>query len=115
MLTAEVAASSWRIEVINMRFIKPLDADTIARVNNTRNILVTLEEHALMGGAGSAVNELVLAQCANAGIRAPCLLNIAIEDQFIAHQTHAEQLYAAGLTAPQISKRIVKLIDNNRG
>ncbi len=114
-LTGEQLANDWRIEVINMRFIKPMDEQTIARVNNSANIVVTIEEHALMGGAGSAINELMLAQCAANGHVAPNILNVAIEDAFIAHQTHSQQLHAAGLTAPQITTRIVKLLDTKTG
>jgi 1-deoxy-D-xylulose-5-phosphate synthase len=78
--------------VVNMRFVKPLDADIIMAVAGEHDIIVTVEENAVQGGAGSAVNEVLLAQ--NARNR---VINLGIPDAFIGHGDHTEQLAACGL------------------
>ena len=55
--------------------------------------IATLEEHAVMGGAGSAVNEYLIHRCCTSdGTAMPKLLNIGIPDRFIAHGSHEQQL-----------------------
>jgi 1-deoxy-D-xylulose-5-phosphate synthase len=76
----------------NMRFIKPLDEKLIDQLADTHQILVTLEENVVMGGAGSAVNEY-LASCG----RQVRVLNLGLPDRYLDHATHQEQLAEAGL------------------
>ncbi|NOR20107.1 MAG: 1-deoxy-D-xylulose-5-phosphate synthase [Xanthomonadales bacterium] len=101
---AEVAARLGA-SLINMRFIKPLDADIICAMANTHELLVTVEENAVAGGAGSGVNELLAA----AGI-ATNILNIGIPDRYVEHGARDDCLAMAGLDAvgifEQISKRL---------
>ena len=78
--------------VVNMRFIKPLDTETITCVAADHELIVTVEENALQGGAGAAVNKALLAQGTSIQI-----LNLGIPDRFIGHGTHAEQLTECGL------------------
>lgn len=78
--------------VANMRFIKPLDAALILELAETHALLVTLEENAIKGGAGSAVNELLIGMR-----RPPPVLNLGLPDRFIEHATHEQQLAEAGL------------------
>ncbi len=73
--------------VINMRFIKPLDEAIILAMAKTHDVLVTIEENVLAGGAGSAVNEFLQAQ----KILMP-VLNIALPDEFIEQGTREELL-----------------------
>ena len=87
--------------VVNMRFVKPLDAETVRSVAATHRLLVTLEENVVQGGAGSAVNELLHAS----GIQVP-VLNLGLPDRFIEQATQAEQLEEAGLSVEQIERRI---------
>ena len=56
---ALVAAETLNATVVDMRFVKPLDESCILQFASTHDLLVTLEDHALMGGAGSAVSELL--------------------------------------------------------
>lgn len=86
------AGQQLEASVADMRFVKPLDAQLILDLASRHELLVTLEEHQLMGGAGSAVNEFLLAQ----GITVP-VLNLGIADEFIEHAAPAEMLAQCGL------------------
>jgi 1-deoxy-D-xylulose-5-phosphate synthase len=91
--------------LINMRFVKPLDRDAILAAAARHERLVTVEENAVAGGAGSGVNELLAAEG-----RASILLNIGLEDQFIQHGTRDEVLHQAGLDTEGIMARILRFI-----
>ena len=91
------AAGELDATVVNMRFVKPLDTDMIEPIAANHPAIVTLEENALQGGAGSAVNEVLLAQGARNRI-----LNLAIPDRFIEHGDLQQQLAECGLDAAGI-------------
>ena len=91
------AAERLDASVVNMRFIKPLDERTILEMAATHELLVTVEENARAGGAGSAVNELLAAR----GAMLP-VLNHGLPDRFIDQGSRAEMLRDAGLDAPGI-------------
>ena len=78
--------------VVNMRFVKPLDEDLIISVAARHRAIITIEENATLGGAGSAVSELL----ASEGLQVP-LLQIGIPDRFIEHGSRETCLKAAGL------------------
>jgi 1-deoxy-D-xylulose-5-phosphate synthase len=78
--------------VVNMRFVKPLDDALVAQLARTHALVVTLEENALMGGAGSAVAESLAAQ----GIGVP-LLHLGLPDRFIDHGDQSQLLTSVGL------------------
>src|SRR6202049_2184692 len=78
--------------LVNMRFVKPLDATLVESVADRHRAIVTVEENAVMGGAGSAVAEALAA----AGIQVP-MLNIGIPDRFIEHGSRDTCLASAGL------------------
>jgi 1-deoxy-D-xylulose-5-phosphate synthase len=75
-----------------MRFVKPLDADLAADLAATHDLVVTIEENAVMGGAGSAVAE-VLAERASP----TPLLQLGLPDRFIDHGDQAQLLASVGL------------------
>ncbi|MGB5254595.1 MAG: 1-deoxy-D-xylulose-5-phosphate synthase [Sedimenticolaceae bacterium] len=87
--------------VVNMRFVKPLDQELVLQMACEHELLVTLEENVVQGGAGSAVNEVLH----SAGIAAN-VLNLGLPDVFIEHATQAEQLEIAGLSPQQIESRV---------
>jgi len=87
--------------LVNMRFVKPLDEELIASVAGRHRALVTIEENAVLGGAGSAVAESLAAQ----GIQIP-LLQLGIPDRFIEHGSRDTCLAAAGLDLAGLSARI---------
>ena len=88
-----------------MRFVKPLDEQLIRQLAQEHSLLVTVEEHAIMGGAGSAVNEFIFAQ--NLGVS---VLNLGIPDAFIEHASHSDMLKACGLDAQGIINTIKQRI-----
>ncbi|TMO30914.1 MULTISPECIES: 1-deoxy-D-xylulose-5-phosphate synthase [Pseudoalteromonas] len=98
---AKVAAEALNATVIDMRFIKPLDTDAISELLNNHDVIVTLEDNAIAGGAGSAVNEYLAAIKANVTI-----LNLGIPDEFIKHGTQDEMHAEMGLDANGILTRI---------
>jgi 1-deoxy-D-xylulose-5-phosphate synthase len=95
------AADKLDLTVANMRFVKPLDEDTVLQLAREHDALVTLEEGAIMGGAGSAVAECVAA----AGLAMP-LLQLGLPDEFIEHGDPAKLLSLLGLDAAGIEQSI---------
>ncbi|SPL69220.1 1-deoxy-D-xylulose-5-phosphate synthase [Acinetobacter stercoris] len=91
------------VRVINMRYVKPLDEQIIRDFADHTSIFVTVEEHAVMAGAGSAVNEFL----AHAQIVKP-VLNLGLPDSFMHQATHAQMLQACGLDETGIQKSIEK-------
>jgi 1-deoxy-D-xylulose-5-phosphate synthase len=87
--------------LVNMRFIKPLDEELIIEIAKRHRAIVTIEENAVMGGAGSAVGEVLAAH----GVQVP-LLQIGIPDRFIEHGTRDTCLAAAGLDLAGISASV---------
>jgi len=91
------AAEQLDASVANMRFIKPLDTALIASLAATHDLIVTIEENALMGGAGAAVMEAMQAM----NIHMP-ILCLGLPDQFIEHGKHETMLAECGLDAAGI-------------
>lgn len=87
--------------VANMRFVKPLDADLVLELAKTHDLLVTVEEGCIMGGAGSAVAECL----ANAGM-AKNLLLLGLPDDYIEHGDHGKLLGQCGLDGAGIQASI---------
>src|SRR4051812_38207380 len=90
--SAEIIGERLDATVVNMRFVKPLDEELVLRLAARHQALVTIEENAVAGGAGSAVLEL-LASCA---ISLPTL-TLGIPDHFIEHGSRDDSLAQAGL------------------
>ncbi|NND45478.1 MAG: 1-deoxy-D-xylulose-5-phosphate synthase, partial [Xanthomonadales bacterium] len=87
--------------VANMRFVKPLDTDLVRELAASHSLLVTVEENAVAGGAGSAVNEAL----ADMGVAAN-LLNIGLPDRFVEHGSRSDCLADAGLDAAGILRQV---------
>ena len=100
------AAERLDATVVNMRWAKPLDAELLAQVAATHEALVTVEEGAIMGGAGSAVAEALAA----AGIVRP-LLQLGLPDRFIEHGDPARLLALEGLDAGGIERAVRRRFD----
>jgi 1-deoxy-D-xylulose-5-phosphate synthase len=100
------AANELNATVANMRFVKPLDIELIKQLALTHDALVTVEEGAIMGGAGAAVAEAM----AEAGIVKP-LLNLGLPDKFVDHGDVAHLLADCGLDAKGIAASIKKRFD----
>jgi len=95
--SAEVIGEKLDATVVNMRFIKPLDEELVMRLAGTHSALVTVEENAVAGGAGSAVLELL----ANCGGALPSL-TLGIPDRFVEHGSREDCLALAELDLPSL-------------
>ena len=89
--------------VVNMRFIKPIDEALLIELAKSHDVLVTLEENVIAGGAGSAVNNYLQAQ----RILMP-VLNIGLPDSFVEQGTREELLANCGLDAQSIADKITE-------
>ncbi|HCJ0330532.1 TPA: 1-deoxy-D-xylulose-5-phosphate synthase [Acinetobacter baumannii] len=87
--------------IVNMRFVKPLDEQMIRDLAEHTHLFVTVEEHAIMGGAGSAVNEFM----AQEQIVKP-IINLGLPDSFLHQATHNQMLQDCGLDAKGILNSI---------
>jgi len=99
--TSRRVAEQLDATLVNMRFVKPLDRDLLTAMCARHEALVTIEENAVAGGAGSAVGELLK----SAGLQIP-LLQIGIPDRFIEHGSRETCLAAAGLDLSGLSASI---------
>jgi len=95
------AAEALDATVVNMRWAKPLDTELLLQVARSHEALVTVEEGAIMGGAGSAVLEALQA----AGVLRP-VLQLGLRDEFIEHGDPAKLLSLQGLDAAGIRQAI---------
>ncbi|MBS0382109.1 MAG: 1-deoxy-D-xylulose-5-phosphate synthase [Proteobacteria bacterium] len=98
---AETVGAELDATVVNMRFVKPLDEALLLELARSHEALVTLEDNAIAGGAGSAVGECLAAH----GIGIP-LLQLGLPDRFLEHATRGELLAEAGLDADGIRRAI---------
>ena len=103
---ALAVAEKLNATVLNMRWAKPLDTDLLLQVAATHELLVTLEDACLMGGAGSAVGEALQA----AGIQ-KSLLSLGFKDEFIEHGDPAKLMALHGLDAAGIERSIRQKLD----
>jgi 1-deoxy-D-xylulose-5-phosphate synthase len=99
-------AEQLNASVADMRFVKPIDKAMILDLASRHQLLVTLEENSLAGGAGSAVSEFLSEQ----GIVMP-VLHLGLPDIFVDHATHNQQLATLGLDSAGILASINKRLD----
>lgn len=100
---AAAAAEALNATLVDMRFVKPLDEALIAELAATHTSLITLEEGAIKGGAGSGVNEFVMAK----RLAVP-VLNIGLPDEFIPQGTQEEVRHDYLLDAEGIQQQITR-------
>ncbi len=89
--------------VVNMRFVKPLDEALVIELARTHDVLATVEDNAVAGGAGSAVAELL----ASRNIQTP-LLQLGLPDAFLEHASREQLLAEAGIDAAGMRSAILK-------
>jgi 1-deoxy-D-xylulose-5-phosphate synthase len=94
--------------VVNMRFVKPIDADCLRELAATHDLLVTLEENVVIGGAGSEVARIV-----ESLPERPRLLRLGLPDHFIDHGEQNQLLADIGLDAAGIVQSIENLHRGN--
>jgi 1-deoxy-D-xylulose-5-phosphate synthase (EC 2.2.1.7) len=100
---ALAAAEALDASVADMRFVKPLDLALLRTLAASHRLLVTLEENAIAGGAGSACAEAL----AGTGIR---IVHLGLPDRFIEHGDPAHMLADCGLDAAGIESRVRTLL-----
>ncbi|HEV2111449.1 MAG TPA: 1-deoxy-D-xylulose-5-phosphate synthase [Gammaproteobacteria bacterium] len=98
---ARGTAESLDATLVNMRFVKPLDEELLLELAGTHSHVVTIEDHAVAGGAGSAVNECLEAH----GVVLP-VLNLGLPDAFLEHGSREECLKMAGLDAEGVRRSV---------
>ena len=99
------AAEKLNATVVDMRFVKPIDIEMINVLAQTHDYLVTLEENAIQGGAGSAVAEVL-----NSSGKSTALLQLGLPDYFIPQATQQEALKDLGLDSKGIEEKIINFI-----
>ena len=102
-------AEKLNASVVDMRFVKPLDAARINEIAQTHELIVTLEENAIQGGAGSAVAEVLNYQQHKIGI-----LQLGLPDYFIPQGTQQEILADLQLDAVGIEQQIKNFLAKNQ-
>jgi 1-deoxy-D-xylulose-5-phosphate synthase len=95
------AGKEMNARVVDMRFIKPIDEELIQEISDDYKLIVTIEDNVVAGGAGSAVNEMLLKINTNSKI-----LNIGLPDEFIEHGDQEQQKVINGLDGEGITKSI---------
>ena len=105
---ALAAGESMGATVVNMRFIKPLDENLILEMAEQHELIVTVEENAVAGGAGSAINECLAARGVNVAVH-----NLGLPDRFVEHGEHAALLSQCGLDAQGIEKTVTALLNQS--
>jgi 1-deoxy-D-xylulose-5-phosphate synthase len=111
MLAASLTAGeALDTTVVNMRFIKPLDNEMIANMSKQHDLIVTVEENAVMGGAGAAVMEALQSM----SITCP-ILCLGLPDVFIEHGVHETMLAECGLNAVAITEAVKKRLATLNG
>jgi len=96
-------AEGIKANLVNMRFVKPLDEDLIKKITKKVHKVVTVEENTLSGGFGSGIKELL----ATDNVR---ILSIGLPDRFIEHGSREELRKKYGLTADKIVERVREFI-----
>jgi 1-deoxy-D-xylulose-5-phosphate synthase len=102
--TGQQVAEQLDATLANMRYVKPLDEALVRNLAKDHDILVTLEENVIQGGAGSAVNEFLAAE----GILVK-VVNLGLPDRYLDHASHQEQLVEAGLDPAGILSAIERV------
>ncbi|WP_111642696.1 1-deoxy-D-xylulose-5-phosphate synthase [Marinimicrobium alkaliphilum] len=95
------AAEALNASVCDMRFVKPLDTALIDQMAESHALLVTVEENAIAGGAGSAVSEYLSTQGRNTPV-----LHLGFADTFVEHDTQRQQLADQGLDAEGLEQAV---------
>jgi len=102
LAASELASDGIQIEVVDARFCKPLDAEMLQRVLRPGHAVLTVEDHSLQNGFGSAVIEHAVSH----QLPTANLVRLGMPDRLIAHATRKEQLTEVGLDAASIARSV---------
>ena len=104
LATAKAVAEQVDVTVVNMRFVKPIDEDTVLKMANSHKWLLTVEEHVVAGGAGSAVNEVLARHKSTTRI-----INLGIPDKIFDHGNPKDVFAESGIDPDSIIEQIKSL------
>jgi len=93
------------VRVINIHTLKPIDKDIIIKASKETDLLVTVEDHSIIGGLGSAVSEVLTEHCPSR------LVRIGLNDEFPESGPPTDLYEKYGLSSSQISKRVINELD----
>ena len=96
--------------VVNMRFVKPLDTQLIDTIAASHDLLITIEENAIAGGAGAGIAEYLLASDNSTPVRI-----IGLPDEFVEHGSREQLLQHCKLDEAGLQDQISSLVDNQGG
>jgi 1-deoxy-D-xylulose-5-phosphate synthase len=99
---AQQVADEFGLTLVNMRFVKPLDRALILELADSHEGFVTVEDNVIMGGAGSAVAELLAGERLSLPV-----LHLGLPDSFQEHASREQLLSEAGLDAPAIRQAVL--------
>lgn len=99
-------AQELELLLVDMRLAKPIDKRAVTKISQQCQLIISLEEHAIIGGAGSLLRQHLAANCQ--------LLQLGIEDEFIAHGSRRQCLAMAGLDYDSLRQKIKNYIDANQ-
>ena len=103
---AKIAAQTLDATVVNMRFVKPLDENIINKIQQEHDLIVTVEDNVIKGGAGSGVNEFLNQ------IQSPIrVLNLGLPDHYQNHGSREDLLTEAGIDSEGIITQIRKFLN----
>ena len=101
MESAIHAGEKLNARVVDKQFVKPIDHELIQDISDNYKLIVTLEENVVAGGAGSAVNELLIKLDSKSRV-----LNLGLPDEFIEHGDQEQQKVLNGLDGEGVEKSI---------
>jgi 1-deoxy-D-xylulose-5-phosphate synthase len=109
-VAGQLAADGFNLQVINARFVKPLDLPLLEQITAQHDLIITLEEGVMRGGFGQAVSQAVTEQ-QRSGIS---VRSIAVNDSLVTHGTRAQLLDLTGLSVPRLLRRIREMLEARR-
>jgi 1-deoxy-D-xylulose-5-phosphate synthase len=92
--------------LVNMRFAKPLNADAYAPILAEHDIIVTMEDHVLQGGVGSALMEMMN----DAGLQSGRLIRVGISDEFVTWMSRDHQFKSQGMDAQSVADKVLEAL-----
>ncbi|WP_306603817.1 1-deoxy-D-xylulose-5-phosphate synthase [Azonexus sp.] len=104
---AEAAGNELDASVVNMRFIKPLDVDLIIELAGNHSLLVSIEENAVIGGAGSEIERVLAERGLNVAV-----LRLGLPDRFVDHGEQGQLLAELGLDKDGIVRSVRERLAN---
>ena len=99
LASAKIVADKYDLTLVDMRFVKPLDTQLLTQLLQQHQYLFTLEDHAIAGGAGTAVSEFLAEKLVR-------ICHLGIPDKLIPHGTREQQLSICGLDEAGIEQTI---------